>query len=300
MLSWLDDHSRYALSVTVHRRVTGPIVTATFQEAAAQHGCPPRCSATTPWCTRPASPAGVAATTTSRPADRPRDRTETLPAQPPHHLRQGRTLPADPATLAARPAPADSLDERQHHVDVFVAVYNLAPNERCAPRQRSPTACCPRPHPEGPAPARTTASATTASTRPAPSRCAERDACTTSGSIRAHAGKTVLMLIDDLDVRSSGFDVLGRGIPLARGSDVPSLAARPDHKSSPVEDAVSPAATRSGLRIALATSQRPTHLPPALETRRGSRGRGRAIQPVPTPRSEPVPRSPPWSSGDRM
>ena len=26
ILTWLDDHSRYALSVTAHRRVTGPIV----------------------------------------------------------------------------------------------------------------------------------------------------------------------------------------------------------------------------------------------------------------------------------
>ena len=40
ILSWLDDHSRYALSVTAHRRVTGPIVLASFRETAAQHGTP--------------------------------------------------------------------------------------------------------------------------------------------------------------------------------------------------------------------------------------------------------------------
>lgn len=40
ILSWLDDHSRYALSVTAHRRVTGPIVAATFTDTAAQHGYP--------------------------------------------------------------------------------------------------------------------------------------------------------------------------------------------------------------------------------------------------------------------
>src|SRR5512132_2800291 len=40
ILSWIDDHARYALSVTAHRRVTGPIVAATFREAAAQHGTP--------------------------------------------------------------------------------------------------------------------------------------------------------------------------------------------------------------------------------------------------------------------
>ena len=40
ILSWLDDHARYALSVTAQARVTGPIVAATFAETAAQHGIP--------------------------------------------------------------------------------------------------------------------------------------------------------------------------------------------------------------------------------------------------------------------
>ena len=40
ILSWLDDHSRFALSVTVHHRITGPIVLATFRETVAQHGIP--------------------------------------------------------------------------------------------------------------------------------------------------------------------------------------------------------------------------------------------------------------------
>jgi transposase InsO family protein len=40
ILSWLDDHARYALSVTAHRRVTGPIVATTFAETAARHGIP--------------------------------------------------------------------------------------------------------------------------------------------------------------------------------------------------------------------------------------------------------------------
>jgi transposase InsO family protein len=40
ILSWLDDHSRYALSVTAHARITGPIVLATFRAACARHGVP--------------------------------------------------------------------------------------------------------------------------------------------------------------------------------------------------------------------------------------------------------------------
>ena len=40
VLSWLDDHSRYALSVTAHRRVTGPAVVETFTQCAADQGFP--------------------------------------------------------------------------------------------------------------------------------------------------------------------------------------------------------------------------------------------------------------------
>jgi transposase InsO family protein len=40
ILTWLDDCSRYALSITAHHRVTGPIVLATFRQAVAEHGIP--------------------------------------------------------------------------------------------------------------------------------------------------------------------------------------------------------------------------------------------------------------------
>jgi transposase InsO family protein len=40
ILSWLDDHARYALSVTAHVRVSGPIVVDTFRAAVAVHGAP--------------------------------------------------------------------------------------------------------------------------------------------------------------------------------------------------------------------------------------------------------------------
>jgi transposase InsO family protein len=40
ILCWLDDHSRYAISVTAHRRVTGPIVVDTFTNALEDHGIP--------------------------------------------------------------------------------------------------------------------------------------------------------------------------------------------------------------------------------------------------------------------
>src|SRR5207248_7473768 len=40
ILSWLDDHARHALSVTAHRRVTGPLVVDTFRAAVTSHGPP--------------------------------------------------------------------------------------------------------------------------------------------------------------------------------------------------------------------------------------------------------------------
>jgi transposase InsO family protein len=40
ILTWLDDCSRYALSVTAHHRVTGTIVLSTFRETLAEHGIP--------------------------------------------------------------------------------------------------------------------------------------------------------------------------------------------------------------------------------------------------------------------
>jgi transposase InsO family protein len=40
ILTWLDDHSRYAVPVTAHRRVTGQAVLAAFRAAAARHGPP--------------------------------------------------------------------------------------------------------------------------------------------------------------------------------------------------------------------------------------------------------------------
>jgi transposase InsO family protein len=40
VLTWLDDHSRLALSVTAYRRVTGPAVLAAFRAAVAAYGAP--------------------------------------------------------------------------------------------------------------------------------------------------------------------------------------------------------------------------------------------------------------------
>lgn len=40
IITWLDDHSRYALHISAHTPVTGPIVLATFKATVNEHGCP--------------------------------------------------------------------------------------------------------------------------------------------------------------------------------------------------------------------------------------------------------------------
>ena len=40
ILCWIDDHSRYAISITAHHRVTGPHVVETFTKALETHGIP--------------------------------------------------------------------------------------------------------------------------------------------------------------------------------------------------------------------------------------------------------------------
>lgn len=40
IITWLDDHARYALHISAYPRVTGQIVLATFKSTIAEHGCP--------------------------------------------------------------------------------------------------------------------------------------------------------------------------------------------------------------------------------------------------------------------
>ncbi len=106
IISWLDDCTRYALHVTAHPRITTPIVQAHLPRS--------RRSARHPSLDADRQRHGL-----HRPTGRPRPpggrngfeqrtprlarRPEELPTQPPHHLREGRALPADDEEVAARP-----------------------------------------------------------------------------------------------------------------------------------------------------------------------------------------------------
>ena len=125
ILTWLDDHSRYALSVTAHHRVTGSIVVDTFTRACDTHGIP----AST------LTDNGMVFTTRLSGGKGGRNGLETLLDS--LGVRQKNSRPNHPTTcgkverfqqtmkkwLRTQP-PAATIVELQHHIDAFVDTYN--------------------------------------------------------------------------------------------------------------------------------------------------------------------------------
>ncbi len=125
IITWLDDHSRFALSVSAHRRITGPAVADTFRETADQHGLPASTLTDNAmvYTTRLAGGKGG------------RNALEALLAD--HGIEQKNSAPNRPTTcgkverfqqtlkkwLKAR-TPADGLDALQAQIDEFTAAYN--------------------------------------------------------------------------------------------------------------------------------------------------------------------------------
>jgi transposase InsO family protein len=148
ILTWLDDHSRYALSVTAHHRVTGPIVLTAFQAAIAAHGTP----AST------LTDNGMVFTTRLAGGKGGRNGLE-------HELRrlgirQKNGKPNHPQTqgkverfqqtlkkwLTARPRQPATITELQALLDQFTATYNHQRPHRSLPRCQTPaTAYAARP-----------------------------------------------------------------------------------------------------------------------------------------------------------
>ena len=209
IISWLDDCTRYALRVTAHPRVTGPIVTATFRETLTQHGIP--ASTLTDngmvYTVRLAGGRGgrnTFETRTQTPARGP----EELPPQPPHHLRQGRKIPADDEEVAARPTrPAQPPSrELQTLLDTFVDAYNhRRPHQLTAApgHPRRPLRLrCPKPSPASPAtPTPTTGSATTRVDKAGSVTLRHSGRLHHIGIGRTHAGTCVILLVQDLHIR---------------------------------------------------------------------------------------------------
>lgn len=204
ILNWIDDHARYAISVTAHRRVTGRTVVNEFRKAIAMHGIP----AST------LTDNGMVFTTRLSGGKGGRNGLE-------NELRrlgiiQINSTPGHPTTCGkverfhqtlkkwlTRQPPAATLVDLQTQLDAFVAEYNHR-----------------RPHRELPSRA-TPATLYTARPKAAPGERLDThdrvrtDRVDTSGTItlrhagrlhhigigRTHANTRVLIIVQDLDIR---------------------------------------------------------------------------------------------------
>jgi transposase InsO family protein len=140
VLTFLDDHARYALSVTAHRRVTGPIVLAAFRAAVARHGAP----AST------LTDNGMVFTTRLSGGRGGRNAFEAELRR--LGVRQKNSRPNHPTTcgkverfqqtlkrwLRAQPAQPATLTELQTLLDTFVAYYNHHRPHRSLPHHATP------------------------------------------------------------------------------------------------------------------------------------------------------------------
>lgn len=178
ILTWLDDCSRYALSVTAYTRVTGPIVLATFRTTAATHGFP----AST------LTDNGLVFTTRFAGGKGGRNHLEhelgergirQKNGQPNHPQTQGKVERFQQTLkkwLRAQPRQPATLADLQALLEEFVELYNTRRPHRSLPHRATPTtvytSCRRPPQAATAAPTATTASATTRSTKPAASPCA--------------------------------------------------------------------------------------------------------------------------------
>jgi hypothetical protein len=208
ILSWIDDHSRYALSVTAHARVTGPIVLATFRAACARHGTP----AST------LTDNGMVFTTRLSGGKGGRNGLETelrrlgirqkngKPNHPQTQGKAGRFQQTLKKWLARQP-PAATLPGLQAQLDEFTSLYNTRRPHRSLPHRATPaTAYQARP--------KAAPGDRTADTHDR----VRRDRTGNSGVVtlrhggrlhhigigRTHARTHVLLLVQDLNIRVNG------------------------------------------------------------------------------------------------
>lgn len=187
ILTWLDDHSRYALSVTAHQPVTGPIVVTTFRNTITNHGIP--ASTLTDngliFTTRFANGGRTSRNGLEKELARLRVRQKN--SRPNHPTTCGKVERFQQTMkkwLRAQP-PATTLNELQHQLDTFTDLYNHHRPHRSLPHHTTPAVAYttrPKATPDNNrSPTTSSASATTAST-PATSACASTATCTTSAS----------------------------------------------------------------------------------------------------------------------
>ncbi len=197
-ITWLDDHSRYALHVSAHRRVTGNIVRDTFDETAQTHGFPasvltdngqePEGFPFTPF----GSPGSGAAGIRSRP-DSPSwaSTTNTLDptTRPPLAKSNGSNRPSRNGWPPDHPPKHSPVFNAWSMSSSTSTTIDVLTPRLARSHQPSPIAGSPKTPPATTAPEITIGYVTTESTKPAPCHSAELVGCTTSawvGRSKAH------------------------------------------------------------------------------------------------------------------
>jgi transposase InsO family protein len=205
ILVWLDDHSRYALSVTAHHRVTGNIVVDTLNKTAGREGFPASVLTDN----------GLVYTARFAGGKGGRNRLETLLVD--LKIDQKHSRPNHPTTcgkverfhqtlkkwLAAQQPQPDTIDQLQVLIDGFVDEYNHRRPHRSLGRT-TPAVAYRRLPKTGPAGSNT-----------GPHYRVRHDRVDQTGAVslrragrmhhisigRAHQGTAVILLIDDLNIR---------------------------------------------------------------------------------------------------
>ena len=148
ILSWLDDHSRYALRVTAHRRVSGPAVVAEFRAAVAAHGVPAS-TLTGNGLVFTTRFAGGKGGRNGFEAELRRQGVRQKNGKPSHPQTQGKVERFQQTLknwLRAQPAQPATLAQLQALLDTFASIYNKRRPHRSLPHQATPaTAYAARP-----------------------------------------------------------------------------------------------------------------------------------------------------------
>jgi transposase InsO family protein len=205
ILCWIDDHARYALSVTAHRRVTGAIVLAEFRNTVARHGIP-HSTLTDNGMVFTTRLSGGKGGRNAFEAELRRIGVHQINSTPNHPTTCGKVERFHQTLkrwLQQQHPKAATLAELQAQLDAFVDEYNHRRPHRSLPQQATPaTAYTARPKADP-------ANRTDTHDR------VRRDRVDNTGALslrlagrlhhigvgRTHAGTRVLMLISDLNVR---------------------------------------------------------------------------------------------------
>jgi transposase InsO family protein len=140
ILTWLDDCSRYTLSITAHARVTGPIVLATFRKAAATYGFPASTLTDNGMVFTTRFAGGKGGRNHLEHELRERNITQKN-GQPNHPQTQGKVERFQQTLkkwLRAQPNQPGTLAELQALLDAFVSEYNQRRPHRSLPHQATP------------------------------------------------------------------------------------------------------------------------------------------------------------------